>query len=150
MSVVLDYVKTLDVSHVSLHYDGIRVGFNSNQPDIIAICAECQKRVLERTGFQINIRRKLHYTFVDCVRSLTPHSDSPLQIDDVLRVEGNCIPTALLHLTGNGAITTTLMNDTLPENVLAKKDKHRSYESCEKLFTVQFYPFKGLQLSKDC
>ena len=77
----LDYILQHPVSHVSLHFDGLRVA----EPlplETQALCSQCEDHILKATGFAVRIRPKVHLTFFDQINAkVTNQKDSPPRSD---------------------------------------------------------------------
>ena len=56
----LGFVRQRPVTHLSLHYDGIRI--NKKLPCAMSeFCARCSDHIAKETGFLVNIREKEHH-----------------------------------------------------------------------------------------
>ena len=83
-------------AHLSLHFDGIRLGGLESTIAADALCKEAMCAIRDKTQFEVNILEKRHLFFRELCR--TPAESSEDAIDDVLLAHGNCIPLALARL----------------------------------------------------
>ena len=83
--------------HLSLHFDGVRVGRFSSEVEMTDICQEAMDAIKEKTGFEVNIIEKHHYLFRQLCRTPAESIEEPMA-DEVLHLQGNCIPLAIARL----------------------------------------------------
>ena len=83
--------------HLSLHFDGVRVGRFSSEVEISNICQEAMDAIKEKTGFEVNIVEKHHYLFRQLCRTPAESVEEPVAYED-LHLQGNCIPLAIARL----------------------------------------------------
>ena len=83
--------------HLSLHFDGLRVGQFSTGVDVASLCQEAMNVIQEKTGFKVNIIEKQHYLFRELCRTPVESVEEPLH-DTTLHQPGNCIPLAIARL----------------------------------------------------
>ena len=83
--------------HLSLHFDGIRVGRFSSEVDVSSLCREAMSVIKEKTKFEVNIVEKHHYLFRALCRTPAESVEAPMQQQDLHR-PGNCIPLAVARL----------------------------------------------------
>ena len=77
--------------HLSLHFDGLRVGKFSADVDVTSLCQEAMKVIEEKTGFKVNIIETQHYLFRELCRAPVESVEQPLE-EMALHRPGNCIP----------------------------------------------------------
>ena len=90
-------VERRSPGHLSLHFDGLRVGQFSTGVDVASLCQEAMNVVQEKTGFKVNIIEKQHYLFRELCRTPVESVEEPLH-DTTLHQPGNCIPLAIARL----------------------------------------------------
>lgn len=130
-------------THLSLHFDGVRVDEHT-VGDVEGLISASESKVKESTGFIVKIRQKTHNYFMQALRAL----DSVL-VDGVppeLRKAPNCIPCALWHLASADDKETCLqafINLEAVQNSYAAERKYRTYRQCAELLQVQMIPTVG-------
>jgi hypothetical protein len=89
----LEKVSEESFSHVSLHYDGLRVYSQDIGARADALCNVWSKAIEDKTGFRVTIAVKKHHTFVDAIGGVgEPLDTSPLP--EWMNANGNCIIAA--------------------------------------------------------
>ena len=83
--------------HLSLHFDGVRVGRLSSEVEVSQLCQEAKEAIKEKTGFEVNIIEKHHYLFRQLCRTPAESVEQPMTDED-LHKHGNCIPLAIARL----------------------------------------------------
>ena len=114
-----DFVMELQVTHLSLHWDGIRL--QADLPcDTEEFCNRCSDYIHMKTGFLVNIREKKHFYFRDFIAARCESVEDARVADDTLLQNGNCIPCALSHcLDEAGEFVTSVCDATSASNVSA-------------------------------
>ena len=92
----LEHVQAFHPSHLSLHFDGIRVSSNAVGEAVQDFCAACSRHIEAKAGFKVHIRPKTHGCFLQLVAQ--KGSSSPLHCAEQLLEPGNCILRGLFHL----------------------------------------------------
>ena len=82
--------------HVSLHFDGIRVGGLDPEVSAQVLCDEAASAILKTTGFTVTIVEKRQLFFKELCASPVERVEE--QIDAELLKRGNCIPLAMARL----------------------------------------------------
>lgn len=148
MDVVTEHFTSDEFSHISLHYDGVRVRPKSQSVDIEEHCTKCQQKVKESTGYEIRLRRKFHCTFFDGI-ALKAHNKTQVPKDPIFSVPGNCIPAAIAHLRQELHVLERISDDTNVQNAQAKDRGCRSYFDCTHMFGIKLVATRGLALQGD-
>ena len=140
-----DFLLLKRPTHLSLHFDGVRVNADVVQ-DIDVLISDCQDKIKERTGFSVRIRQKTHKHFMEVVASLDSIALDNIP-SDLLKVP-NCIPCALWHLAANQDKDNYLqafLHLDAPQNAFAVERKYRTYQQCmEVLQGIDFKPSLGV------
>ena len=77
--------------HLSLHFDGIRVGKFSSEVDVSSLCREAMSVIEEKTGFEVNVVEKQQFLLRELCRTPVESVEEPMQELDLHR-SCNCIP----------------------------------------------------------
>ena len=137
----LEFVLRYQASHVSLHFDGIRV--NTPLPyDTDEYCKKCADHIAQSTEFAVTIRPKEHRYFLELfVKNCTTTAKATVE-HEFLELPGNCIPLALHQLLHNdrGALAK------LGQPVVALANRSRTYRSVASLWNVKLVPRTGMQI----
>ena len=64
-----DFLLLKRPTHLSLHFDGVRVNADVLE-NIDALISDSQDKIKERTGFSVRIRQKIHKYFMEAIASL--------------------------------------------------------------------------------
>ena len=130
LQVWAEYAITLKPKHVSLHFDGIRLS-KDVVDNVDSHIEQCQKIIMEKTGFAVKILRKTHCTFRELVAERGTPCAAARNIPPQLLTVGNCIPCSLWHCfqTARAAIAAYIQDPTQSHNAEAKKLGYRSYRS---------------------
>ena len=137
LSAIIKYMKQYDPTHLSLHYDGVRVAGGLPR-DIEVLCKNCSERVFEDTGFRIELKEKKHWDFMGLVQRLATSINDSDECPAVFTQRGNCIPGALRSVLGqNEAAEQHLRDDASEDNLRARERGHRAYGQCATMFGVQ-------------
>lgn len=143
----LAFLKSRDLSHISLHYDGVRVAGNL-PADIPQFCQAMSDHIFEDVGFRVVIREKKHLYWTDIVRS---RGGVPVEVPDVPEVflrKGNCIPYALWCLGSSTDAVQKKLEDDNQENTRATTRGYRDYASMMDLFDVKCAPSRDRTLTQ--
>ena len=141
-----EFLETQELSHVSLHFDGVRLG-GIAEADVERLCEESATAIKEKTGFEVKIVRKQHLYFREWCR--TPSERSEVVVEDLLLTQGNCIPLALARLfPDKKPDILSEIRKASHQNCEAVKVGSRSYRSvCESL-KIHAVPSLGLNVTK--
>ena len=122
-------VKPLGLSHVSLHFDGIRLSKNLGC-STDEFCQKCCSAIERITGFVVKIREKVHRTLLEMVTHISTRRSSLANVDQCLLLDGNCIPCALSHLVSVPSAKLTELQDPKSQtSVAAASRRARSYSA---------------------
>lgn len=142
----VDHVDQFSFPHVSLHYDGLRVSSPLPKP-VDEFCRDCERAVLEATGFRVHIRPKEHLTFVQAIAKATCSRTVEEIQDPVLLQEGNCIPLALSRLLpATDECLGKLRDAENPDTRAAAERKSRSMRQVQDDWKVCLVPHVGLHV----
>ncbi|CAE7205271.1 unnamed protein product [Symbiodinium sp. CCMP2592] len=127
ISAWLEKIQEQQPSHVSLHFDGIRVDQAAVGSSVEAFCVECASHIKSRTGFDVSLRPKSHQTFLEGIRVGSASRDAESIEPATLTDEGNCILCAL-HRLGHTDAAGKMLGDTDSEAaVYFRRRRHRTY-----------------------
>ena len=117
-------------SHLSLHFDGLRIS-KCSITNMNEYCLACEKEIEEKLDFKVKIVEKQSKDAFTAMRqcgSALPRSDS---VPDACVQPGNCIPCALWHVAPllRTTIATSLQSIESKENKEALERGCRSYRS---------------------
>ena len=93
-----EYVLEHKPTHLSLHFDGIRVNADvaEDREDFIR---KCEEHVLRTTSFRISIREKRHFSCMSLLRARVSGVESLSSVPATLLNYPNSIPCALWHIS---------------------------------------------------
>jgi len=97
LSAWIDYVRSLPVQRLSLHFDGIRVD-KFSVPDPERFVKESVAAIEHHAGFRVDISLKEHLTLLESIQRCAYRTETVDDQLDVLLLAGNCIPAALCNL----------------------------------------------------
>jgi hypothetical protein len=131
-------------SHLSLHYDGIRVHKDLGMP-VEEFCRQCEAHILETVGFKVSIREKKHQYFLELLSSWCETENPVPDVPPVFKKPGNCIISAALHLKVKDQQTLLdYLSDTgAQHNLQADRRRSRAYSEMESAFGVALVPIVG-------
>ena len=130
------------VQHLSLHFDGVRV-HKDQSGDVQAYCKKHMDHIALVTGFAVTIKAKESFYFADLIRKYASSKEN-CDIDDLFKKPGNCIPTALGHLTGEFAELKRILNDAdNPVNAYAGSRSCRTYQQVQTMTKHTLIPHVG-------
>ena len=92
----IEFARKLSPSHLSLHFDGIRID-SASVPDRDAFAKESARHIQRSIGVEVVIVEKVHRTFLELLRP----ADASLVPTHGTALEANCLPVALPHLRGD-------------------------------------------------
>ena len=134
----LEHVQAFHPSHLSLHFDGIRVSSNAVGEAVQDFCAACSRHIEAKAGFKVHIRPKTHGCFLQLVAQ--KGSSSPLHCAEQLLEPGNCILRGLFHL-GFADDAIRIRDDTTSEyGLYYRRRGHRTYLHVESASGREFHP----------
>jgi len=121
-------------SHLSLHFDGIRVSrqwVDAHFPSVADLCAQSQEKISEATGFSVRVAEKIHSDLLTLLRARVATESVEAVDDPALHSPGNCIPCALWHLRNMLPDRVAAVWDSgFLENAIAMASRLRTYRSC--------------------
>ena len=124
------FLETLKPTHLSLHFDGVRVSLPEGGP-IAGLCKKCESYIQDKTGFRVTIREKQHRTVFQSIEQKSTKESQVLTSQCLLEKHGNCILAAIAAVTGKGALVREALAAE-PHDVSC-----RSYRECEELCQVK-------------
>ena len=83
-------------SHLSRHFDDIKLNRSSLGLPADIICQQMHDRVLAETGYAIKIATKVKWFSLELLKSLA-HGHSDIDTDPVMSRPGNCILASVDH-----------------------------------------------------
>ena len=132
--------------HVSLHFDGIRVGGIDPAVDVKTLCDEAMQAIQETTQFNVSVVEKRHLFFRELCRSPPESSEVPIENEE-LPAQGNCIPLALVRLLPDKLEDVLkLLNKKDHKNAAARRTGSRCYGFILKQLSIAVAPRYGLML----
>ena len=141
-------VQPLALSHVSLHFDGIRI---SDALDCATdeFCDRCSVVIERVTGFAVKIRQKVHRTFLEMVAHRSTQTTVLPKVNQCLLLDGNCIPCALSHLVALPAgKLTEIENPRSPSSIVAATRRARSYSETAGDWKIELETLLGMHISQ--
>jgi hypothetical protein len=144
----MSVVKPLELSHVSLHFDGIRLS-NNLGCSTDDFCQKCCTEIQRATGFLVKIREKVHRTLLEMVIHMSTQRSSLANVDECLMLDGNCIPCALNHLVSVPPAKLAEIRDPKSQSSAAAASRRaRSYSATAAGWKVELEPLLGLHIEK--
>ena len=138
----------LGLSHVSLHYDGIRVS-DALDCSIEVFCQKCSDTIKQLTGFQVTILQKVHRTLLETVAHRSRDTTVLPDVHPCLLLDGNCIPCALHHLVGlPEAKLAEIVDPRTQSSIVATTRRARSYADTFSGWKVELVPLMGMQIEQ--
>ncbi len=123
----IGYLSALDLTHLSLHFDGVRVE-GRRSINIEEICRHSEDWIGKETGFNVNIKEKKHMLFQELLAHRGELS-SVVDLDPIFKESRNCILACLAYLTGKQvAIEEWLSKQHVDDESGAPQ--WRSYKAC--------------------
>ena len=125
-------MKNVKPTHLSLHYDGVRIALPDNM-SVEDACKQSEDHIANELGICVTIRQKHHYYFTEL---LELHDCDNLEKPNhpVLGRDGNCIPLAISILFPEH---TQAMIDLVGDGSYAG----RSYRECMNPASLHGVPF---------
>ncbi|CAK0905471.1 unnamed protein product [Prorocentrum cordatum] len=171
----VDFVMEEKVSHVSLHFDGLRVDKGrvllsqaggdaratavSDAEKVKSFCKKSEERILATTGYSVSIRNKERYYFIDLLRASAfdvEPADAPSDVEALFSA-GNGIFCAMAALAGNWSdMSTKAAAAATPPSAAAASaassplfwaPPRRSYRTCARAANVKLLPVEVPQES---
>lgn len=125
------FLETLKPTHLSLHFDGVRVSLPEGGP-IPDLCKKCESYIQDKTGFRVSIREKQHRTVFQSIEQKSTKEPQVLASQCQLEKHGNCILAAIAAVTGKETLVRQALAAEPHEDVSC-----RSYRECEELCQVK-------------
>ena len=136
-----EFLLGLKPSHISLHYDGVRV---SKPSDMSAedLCRTSQEHIKAKTGFDVCVREKHHLTVLQHLRQIASSvRGSSLAQGSCLFLDGNCIPAAVALLFNTVArVEKFVSNVNLSANKAFQQSGCRSYAEIQEMLGLSVIP----------
>ena len=123
----IGYLSTLDLTHLSLHFDGVRVE-GRRSINIEEICRHSEDWIGKETGFSVNIKEKKHMLFQELLAHRGEVS-SVVELDPIFKESRNCIFACLAYLTGKQVAIEEWLSKQ-HEDDESGAPKWRSYKAC--------------------
>ena len=137
-------LKPMNLAHLSLHYDGVRVWLPDGQSSA-SLIALSQEHIKGQTGFAVSIREKCHFTVLESLQQRARGSFTERHTEPVLKQDGNCIPSVLAYLKDNETEIAQLLQAASSENTWHHARGSRPYRQCVEYFHASLSPTLGLQ-----
>ena len=140
-----NYLLSKRPTHLSLHFDGVRINADLVE-DVESLLSACQDKIKEATGFNVQIRQKIHQHFLESLACLdvTALNNVPAE----LQKSPNCIPCALWHLAvaeDKEKLLQAFLQIDSQQNAFAAERKYRTYQQCTEVWdTVDLKPSTGM------
>lgn len=138
-----NYLASLDLLHLSLHFDGCRIQGRQSL-DIEHICQESSRWIAQETGFRVVIRQKQHLLLKELVIARGEVCEQ-LEVSPALSLPANRIFSCLAQLSGQWDRAEMLVKE---HGELAKDQRHRSYKECFNAMNLFCEPGLGGNVSK--
>lgn len=104
LSSLVKVVQAKETTHLSLHFDGVRVDKTRVElegGDGDHFCRFLEKAILEDTGYEVHLAVKEHLSCLQLVSKACPNPEKLIQPSDHMLLKvGNCIPCALGAVLG--------------------------------------------------
>ena len=141
-------VAPLGLSHISLHFDGMRVS-DTLDCSIEVFCQRCSDTIKQLTGFEVKIRQKVHRTMLELMAHHSSQTSVLPNVNNCLLLNGNCIPCALSHLVHLPEATMAeIVNPKSPSSIVAATRRARSYADTANSCKIELVPLLGMQIEK--
>lgn len=143
----MKFCLRLNPSHLSLHFDGIRIDAGS-VPDKQVFITDSMAWIKTTTGFDVTIAEKKGEDFLDVIRRRGEQHRTVASPIDVPWYP-NCIPVALAHLRPQAALSLRQQCvEKTAQNVAAALRKGRRYADWNTRHGFRLVPYHGVQLEK--
>ena len=141
-------VAPLGLSHISLHFDGMRVS-DTLDCSIEVFCQRCSDTIKQLTGFEVKIRQKVHRTMLELMAHHSSQTSVLPNVNNCLLLDGNCIPCALSHLVDLPEATMAeIRNPKSQSSTVAATRRARSYADTANSCKIELVPLLGMQIEK--
>lgn len=140
-----EFLKRLQPSHLSLHFDGVRVSSDVSE-DVAKIIQESEEHIRKSTGFDVKVVEKRHTHVLEAIKQKAKSSATgePDEFPDALKKHGNCIPSSLWHLVASKKDLVRKIEAEHPQNTYCLERGHRSYRQCCELFGIELGATLGI------
>ena len=125
----VEHLTTLDLAHLSLHFDGVRL-VPPSHVSVDDICEASMTHIAQATGFNLRIRPKSHGFLRDLLFSQAVTVGALQPASPSYEAVGNGIPAALAFCFQDGERVLRWLRESNSENVNAKRFGVRSYRAC--------------------
>ena len=139
----VDYLMTLDLSHLSLHFDGCRI--QGRSLDIESICQSSSEWIAKETGFQVSVKEKKHYFFLDLLKKEGRFNETKT-LSTRLTSPANGILACLAYVTDLWSELEAWLEKDSSE--LEQEQRHRSYKECFNAAKLSCVPELGCCVQK--
>ena len=135
--------KLPNISHLSLHFDGLRISQDSFS-DVDTVIADSHQVIKEATGFDVTIVPKTTRSLMELIEDVVARTASVPSVPEVCLRNGNCGPCAMWHCIqpARSSIEAALKNEAHPANASAAELGYRSYR--QKLMGLELACCVGL------
>ena len=142
-----DYMSTITHNHLSLHFDGLRVGGLEEAQSIEDLCKKSEAAILDTTGFKVKILEKRHLYFRELCNGVSDREET--EVEQQLLQPGNCIPLAVSRLlpTKKQAVISELCKSS-QQNTEALRVGSRSYADVIAFASLHVCPSLGLDVQE--
>ena len=141
LSAWIEHLHSYKLTHLSLHFDGVRVAGEDLPANMDGFCSECSDAIHCKTGFRVHIQPKLHMSFVDMLRARYTSMSVSEHLPEAYYQPGNCIPCALWHLVGTVAGCEERLTDPDDaDNKVAREKQFRRYDCVLAAFSLKVVP----------
>ena len=139
----VQYLFTLDLQHLSLHFDGCRV--QAHSLDVAAVCQSSSEWIAKETGFQVVIKQKKHFLFLELLKSEGKILET-MSLPSSFRISANGILACLAFVADRWNSVAEWL-ERHPADV-AGDQKHRSYKECLEAVDATLAASVGCNLEK--
>ena len=144
------YALTFGLSHISLHYDGLRCSRCDLPQPVETFCTSSAAEIKEKTGISVTIVQKKHLNFFEMLGDISSRVEDVSPSDSALLKDGNCLHLALSRLMDlPEEVCSYLQNDSDASNITAVRRLARSVRSVAEAWKVTMVPHMGLHLPAD-
>lgn len=140
----LEFVKQQRPTHVSLHFDGVRVNRDITEGSVESFLRQSEQHIKANTNFSVDLVCKEHSHTQELICNAATKTEDLTDLPDLFVQDGNCVPCALWHLCDNTSQFETIFSSDCPENKYMSERKHRTYKQCSALVGQQLQPCLGL------
>lgn len=140
----IQYLLTLDLTHLSLHFDGCRI--QGQSLDIPQICQLSCDWIARDTGFHVVLKEKRHFLFLELLQK-EGQSHETLSLSSAFTCPANGILTCLAYITEQWAPVGAWLEKHPVDETAGQK--HRSYKECLKAAERKCLPALGYDVEKN-